>query len=407
MSQTDSRSQSGFPASVPFDHDSRRTWTDLTFPLAEYNQRLRNVRQAATAMGLDALVVVGNQGEPSGVRYLSNYTPRFGTTMLLIPLGSDPVMITDGVLHGEPMHSMVWNTWFSDVRPAASCSGHPADTLTETLAEAICDSGLGHSRIGIASPSILSAAHGAALRQALPGVRWQDGTPALAGPRAIKSSSEIAMMRRACEITAVGLHAARDSIRPGVTEREVAAAGQAAMFLAGAEELGFDTAVSSGPRAGLKHAPPSDRAIAAGDLVFLDMGAVFGGYRADMSRCVAVWPVQETTHRMFEAARVMFEAAFDAVRPGNPVSSIYRAARQAADCSGFLDDYMPNGLGHGLGLSLWEVPYLTPRDDSILRPGMIFALEPMLVRYGLGTAVIEETILVTENGAEALSGMPW
>lgn len=407
MARPNNRRHTSYPASVPYDHESRKPWTDLSVPLPEYVQRLRKVREATAAMGLDALVVVGNQGEPSGVRYLSNYTPRFGTTMLLIPLDSEPVMVTDGVLHGEPMHSMVWNTWFGDLRVAASRPGQQVGTLTACLAEAIYDSGLGDSRIGVASPTILSAAHGAELRQFAPDIRWRDGTGALAGPRAIKSETEIALMRRACQITAIGLDAARDSIRPGVTERDIAAAGHSAMFAAGAEELGFDTAVSSGPRAGLKHAPPSERAIEPGDLVFLDMGAVIGGYRADMSRCVAVWPVQDETRRMFDAARAIFESTLGAVKPGHPVSEIYRAAREAADCSAFAADYMPNGLGHGLGLSLWEMPYLTPDDGSILEPGMIFALEPMLVRHGVGTAVIEETILVTESGAEALSGMPW
>jgi Xaa-Pro aminopeptidase len=214
-------------------------------------------------------------------------------------------------------------------------------------------------------------------------------------------------MRRAAEITAIGLTAAENAVRPGVTEREIANAAQAAIFAAGAEDMGFDTAVSSGPRAGLKHAPPTDRAVQAGELIFLDMGAVVGGYRADVSRCVGVWPIDLSLRRMLDAAQVMFEESLAVVRPGNPVRDIYRAAQEAADREGFGDDYMPNGLGHGLGLSLFELPWLGPDDESLLEAGMIFALEPMLVRYGVGTAVIEETVLVTRDGAEVLSGKPW
>ncbi|RIK36638.1 MAG: hypothetical protein DCC58_19025, partial [Chloroflexi bacterium] len=143
------------------------------------------------------------------------------------------------------------------------------------------------------------------------------------------------------------------------------------------------------------------------ELVFLDMGAVYGGYHADMSRCVCVAPAPEQSQRMLQAAQVMFEEALAAIRPGNLVRDIYRAAEEAAAREGFADDYMPNGLGHGLGLSLFELPYLGADDDTVLEAGMIFALEPMLVRYGVGTAVIEETVLVTRSGAETLSGKPW
>jgi Xaa-Pro aminopeptidase len=275
------------------------------------------------------------------------------------------------------------------------------------LAGAVQERGLASARIGVASPSVISSAHADALRRELPQVTWVDGTLALMRPRSIKSDNEIALMRRACEVTGIGLTAAEEACRAGVTERDVANAAHAAMFAAGAEELGFDTAVSSGPRAGLKHAPPTDRALNAGELVFLDMGAVIGGYHADMSRCVVVDPAGVQARRMLDAAQAIFEDALAAIRPGNSVRDIYRAAEQAAEREGFADDYMPNGLGHGLGLSLFELPHLGAEDETILEAGMIFALEPMLVRYGVGTAVIEETVLVTRSGAETLSGKPW
>lgn len=400
-------STSAFPCIVPYDAQTRAEWLQLTVPLEEYQDRLARVRLEMAAQGLDALLVVGNHGEPSGIAYLTNFTPRFGTTWLLVPLDGEPVVVADGLLHGEPMHSVLWNVWLPDLRPAWPRPGKPPGTIAQVLAGAARERGLASARIGVASPAVISSAHADALRRELPNVTWADGTAALMRPRAIKSENEIALMRRACEITALGLSAAEAACLAGRTEREVANIAHAAMFSGGAEELGFDTAVSSGPRAGLKHAPPTNRVLQPGELVFLDMGAVYGGYHADMSRCVCVAPAPEQSQRMLQAAQVMFEEALAAIRPGNLVRDIYRAAEEAAAREGFADDYMPNGLGHGLGLSLFELPYLGADDDTVLEAGMIFALEPMLVRYGVGTAVIEETVLVTRSGAETLSGKPW
>jgi Xaa-Pro dipeptidase len=400
-------SREEYPCLVPYDPDARAPWIELRFTREEYAKRLERVRVQVDALGLDALLVVGDGGNPGDVAYLSNYAPHFGTTLLLLPLVGDSVVITDALLHGEPMHSMLWDVLFEDLRPAAARPDYPPGTLTELAVEAIHERNLATSRIGIASSATLSMRHADELRAALPDVRWSDGTLALLRARALKSPAEIAHMRRACEITGVGIQAALGALGRGVSEREVANAAHAAMFMAGAEELGFDTAVSSGPRAGLKHAAPTNRQMLDGDLVFLDMGAEIGGYHADISRCAGVGQLDADRQGMLDAAREIFATTFAAAKPGAPVRDLYRAAERAARHAGYIADYMPNGLGHGLGLALFELPFLGPDDTSLLEPGMIFALEPMLVRYGVGTAVVEETVLITDDGPETLSGLDW
>ena len=400
-------SQPTYSCSVPYDPETRAIWRQWVVPQAEYAERLARVRLEMAALDLDGLLVVGNAGDAASVAYLTNFTPRYGNTWLLLPLDGEPVVVSDGVLHGEPMHSMLWNVWLPDLRPAAARADAPPGGVAQLVAAAARERGLAAGRLGVASPVSLSVVHGDTLRRELPDVSWVDGTLALLRPRSIKSDAEIALMRRACEITAAGLDAAGEILRPGVSEREIANVAHAAMFEAGAEELGFDTAVASGPRAGLKHAAPTGRCLQAGELVFLDMGAVVGGYHADLSRCVGVWPINLASRKLLDAGQALFEDTLAAVCPGNTVRDMYRAAAAAAAREGYAADYMPNGLGHGLGLSLFELPWLTPDDESPLAAGMIFALEPMLVRYGLGTAVIEETVLVTRSGAEVLSGRPW
>jgi Xaa-Pro dipeptidase len=396
-----------YPCLVPYDAEARAEWTQLSASREEYAARLERVRSEMATAGYDALLVVGNGGDPANVQYLANYVPHFGTTLLLLPLDGDPVVVTDALLHGEPMHSMLWDVLFDDLRPAATRPDYPPGTLSELTADAVRERGLRSATIAIASPATLTMRHADALRAELPDVAWVDGSQALLRPRAIKSPTEIDYMRRACRITALGLQAALNALFEGVSEREVANAAHAALFVAGAEDLAFDTAVSSGPRAGLKHAAPTSRRMRNGDLVFLDMGAQLGGYHADISRCAGVGRLDADRQELLDASREMFETTLAAAKPGAPVRDLYRAAERAARKTGYIADYMPNGLGHGVGLGLFELPFLGPDDPTTLEPGMIFALEPMLVRYGVGTAVVEETVLITDSGAETLSGLDW
>lgn len=396
-----------YPCAVPYDAETRKQWTNLIVPLDEYRQRLTAVRAQMEAMEFDALLVVGNREDPASLAYLTNYRPHGGTALLLVPASGDPVLVFDYILHGEPMHSMIWDAIVDDVRPASRASGTPPGTVAELTAGAIVELGLDEATIGVASLSNLPMSVGTELQARAPDATWREGAMAVLRPRAIKSEREIEFFRRACRITRRALEAGAAACEPGTSEREVASVIHATMMAEGVDMIGFETAVSSGPRAGIKHADPTDRVMEPGDMVFLDCGAVIGGYHADLSRTLAVRQAGSDEQAMLDTARDMFRECLKVIRPGAPVRDIYRAAERVARRAGYSTDYMPNGLGHGLGLSLFEMPFLGPTDDSLLEEGMVFALEPMLVRYGVGTAVVEESVLVTADGVEVLSGAAW
>ena len=395
-----------YPCAVPYDAETRMEWTQLVVPLDEYAARLEAVREHMRQMNFDGLLV-GNRENPASVGYLSNYHPHGGTALLLVPSDDEPILIFNYILHGEPMHSMIWDAIFDDVRPAASMPGMPPGTIAELTIEAIRDSGLDDATIGVASLSNLPMSIGMELQQGLPDADWQEGAMAVLRPRSIKSPREIEFFRRACRITRRALEAGAAACEPGTSEREVAEVIHSTMMAEGSQGIGFETAVSSGPRAGIKHADPTGRIMEPGDMVFLDCGAVVGGYHADLSRTLVVGEAGSDEQAMLDTSVEMFRECLKVIRPGAPIRDLYRAAERVARRAGFSTDYMPNGLGHGLGLSLFELPFLGPTDESVMEEGMIFALEPMLVRYGLGTAVVEESVLVTADGVEVLSGASW
>jgi Xaa-Pro aminopeptidase len=143
-----------------------------------------------------------------------------------------------------------------------------------------------------------------------------------------------------------------------------------------------------------------------GDMVFLDMAAVYHGYCADVSRSTVVGTPSAEQRRYLDTGLAMFEAVLAQAGPGVAVQDLIATARAIAAAAGYEADYMPKGFGHGLGCSLFERPSLRPATADVLEPGNVFALEPMLIRTNFGTACIEKTVLITPAGAEALSGCP-
>ena len=361
------------------------------------------------ARNLDVLFVHGGPGDVASVRYLANFDVVAGDALVVVPREGDPILATTWVMHDEPMHTMLWTTWIKDARPlltnlwGAEGGGTVWGRMVASIASELQ---IDHAAIGLAGgarPAPLEREW----RDALPDVTWQEANDLLLAVRQIKSPLEIELMRSVARMGGAGLRAALRAIQPGVSEFEVAAAACQAMTAAGAEEYSFPTAVVSGSRAGLKHAPPTNRRMQNGDMVFLDMGAKHNGYVCDLSRCTVVGKASEEQRRFLDTSLEIFTRVLETIKPGVPIHAMYEVAEEIAVRSGYEDAYMPTGFGHGLGASLIEMPSLRPPGHKPFEAGMVFALEPMLVRYNVGTAVVEETVLVTERGAETLSGVEW
>ena len=103
---------------VPYDLESRRPYLVQAFSDAEYDRRVAALRRAMARDGLDALCVFANAASPSAVTYLTNYSPAFGGAFCVLREDGTITVVTDAVLHGEPMHSMIWMCRVPDVRVA-------------------------------------------------------------------------------------------------------------------------------------------------------------------------------------------------------------------------------------------------------------------------------------------------
>lgn len=390
-------------AKVPWDREARLRQDGLAFPQEEYEARLDKVRAEMEREGLTHVIAYGNYADPGNITWLSGFFTRHGDSFVVVPLDGEPVLATNWVMHDEPMHSEIWTTWIDDVRP---CTPFTYD-LVQEVASAVQGTASGSLRVGFAGNRTVPVPVMNALRSHQ-GADLEPADAILSAGRRIKSQLEIDTIRRAAEITGIGIRTAMALCVPGVTERAASAALHGAMFAAGADYPAFEPAVSSGPqRAGMKHCAPTWRAFAEGDIVFIDTGAIVNGYYSDISRSVIVGEPTEEGRRLLAAGEILYAELVKIAKPGTALSDLHDDAIRIAAELGYGEHYMPGGFGHGIGCMLFEAPSLRYQvTTDVLETGMTFAFEPMIIVDGLGTAVVEDTMLVTETGIEPLSGLP-
>jgi len=265
----------------------------------------------------------------------------------------------------------------------------------------------GHRRVGVESES-MSLRQWNWLNDSLQGteVTLVPVEGLVEAGRIVKDEQELASFRAAGQLISEAVSPILKLVRIGGREREIAAEIDLTLVTHGFEDRAFPTIVASGPNSALPHAHPSERALEAGDLVLLDFGGVYDGYCVDLSRTVCIDPVDEEVSRVHAAVCEAQQAAIATVCPGVVASEVDAAARSTL-ARYELAETFGHGTGHGLGLEIHEAPRVgqsgQPGTGAILRPGMVFTIEPGVYLPGVGGVRIEDDVVVTEDGCELLT----
>jgi Xaa-Pro aminopeptidase len=222
--------------------------------------------------------------------------------------------------------------------------------------------------------------------------------------RIVKDDTEIAALRQACAITADAFAAVIKTLRPGVTERDVAWELMSLMRDGGAEALAFDSIVAFGPHSAIPHHQPTERELATGDLVKLDFGARYDGYHADMTRTVVVGTPHAWQQELHDQVAQVQQSCRDLTRPGTTAAELGSLAQERIETAGY---QLVHGLGHGIGLEIHENPFLMPNATAgALVEQMCLTVEPGIYLPDRGGVRIEDTVLVTPDGNEPLTTAP-
>ena len=220
--------------------------------------------------------------------------------------------------------------------------------------------------------------------------------------RASKSEEEIACMIRAQRISEAALAETLPLIKPGMTEKEVAAELVYRMLRHGSEGNSFDPIVVTGEKTSMPHGVPGDKVIREGDFVTMDFGSLSGGYCSDMTRTVAVGSATEEMKNVYAIVLKAQLAGIAAARAGIPGKVIDGAARKVIEDAGY-GQYFIHRTGHGIGLETHEPADVSAASETITRPGMCFSVEPGVYLPGKFGVRVEDLVAVTEHGGETLN----
>ncbi len=188
-----------------------------------------------------------------------------------------------------------------------------------------------------------------------------------------------------------------DFMKVGMTELEVAEEIERFLLSLGAEGLSFPTICVSGSRTEFPHGEPSDKAIADGDLVTIDMGAIVDGYCGDMTRTVAMGHVTEEQRAVYDIVLCAQRAGLAAVKAGVRCFDVDKTCRDIISDAGYGEHYV-HGTGHGVGREVHESPTLNAKSSETLEESMPITIEPGIYLPGRFGVRIEDLAIVTDFG---------
>ncbi len=242
----------------------------------------------------------------------------------------------------------------------------------------------------------------AEIEERIPGVDWRGEKDLLVHLVASKQPFEIDRIRAAQGLTEDVFSQLKGWIRPGLTEKEIAAEIVCQHLKRGADRIAFEPIVASGANSALPHARPTDRRVQEGDVLMLDFGGILDGYASDMTRVVALGEPDPEAVDVYHVVRTAQERAIATARAGMASNEVDALARDVIREAGF-DDAFPHGLGHGVGLQVHEWPRVSYAADYALPLDCVVSMEPGLYlpdRFGVR---IEDLVVLRADGCENLT----
>jgi Xaa-Pro aminopeptidase len=336
--------------------------------------------QRCTELEVDGVLIT----KLANVRYLTGFT---GSSAMTLLSPAESVFFTDGRYGEQSRHEV------PDLTRVASM-GDLADAIRDHVRR------LGIGRLGFERHAVTVAQL----------ERWQEmfdeveltGVGEEVGRlRWAKDAEELELLRSAQEATDGAFEDILDLLVVGITERQAAAQLELAMSRHGADALSFDPIVAFGEHAAEPHHRPCHRALAEGDVIKMDFGAMVGGYHTDMTRTVAFGEPAPELRKVHDIVAAAQQAGIDALRPGALAGDVDRAARGVIEDAGYGDRFT-HGLGHGVGLEIHEGPSLRRDGEDVLPAGAVVTVEPGVYLPGMGGVRIEDAVEVSEDGPGVL-----
>lgn len=361
----------------------------------------QKIRDAMRKYDFDAFLLIKSEA----VRYVTDfYVKGYRPFMdleyfVLVSREEEPIL---GFSSGSDFHRLNLR---SPVRDFRKISGHQG--WIDAIKQALIDAHVSNGKIGT---DMLPFDIYLALKSSLPKVEFVSANEMWIDITAVKHPEEVKILRESIRITEAGAQAAIEAIKPGVKETEVAAKAEYVMRTLGSEMVPFLTNIASGENAAIFERISTEKKIRKGELVIIDVGAVYRGYTGDMGRTICVGSPSKEQREIYKICYEALQSAISMVRPGVKCSEVDAVARDKIKELGFEKYGHKFATGHQLGYGLHGEPLVNKGSEYRLKPNMVIALEPRVTVYDnprIGGVHLEENILVTETGHEILTRTPF
>ncbi|MFZ6731141.1 M24 family metallopeptidase [Undibacterium sp. Ji42W] len=354
---------------------------------AEFEQRLSELRKRMLSEDRQALLVFSLDN----LRYLTNYSGEAAYGIVTL----EKVFLITDYRFMEQAKEECFDCHLK-------CRDRDQQSLGQAIRQVLDAQGI--TRL------LFEAAHintqvWAGIVQELNGIIYTASAGLAEDLRKTKDEWEIAQIRKAAAIADQALQDSLPLIKPGISERAFALELEYRMQQLGSEGLSFPSIVGFGPRSALPHCIPSSRALAEGNLIVIDFGAVINGYRSDMTRSFVAGKANAQQRNIFDTVQRAQQAALDSLHAGQIATAVSAAASNVLQASEFAS-HTSTGLGHGVGIQLHEQPFISPVCHDTLQTNYVITIEPGIYIPGYGGVRIEDDVVVLADGYSFISHAP-
>jgi Xaa-Pro aminopeptidase len=379
-------------------------------PVEEQRNRLQRARTAMDAHELDGLLVWGSAAANADpIRFLSGYLHVFpgASSLLLVPRERDPVLLVDQPWHVEEARKM---SWVEDIRPYPNPARRwLADELRRAIQDSVRAAGLTSGRLGVFAGE-MPAVYAEILADTLADASFGDAVPVWEDIVAAPSPYDVTKIRETAAVADLGLAGAVDAAGEGVPEYELCLHSLARMAAAGADFLhgsGLSTHVNTGSFSDvISNVRPhlfSRRPLEAGQMFWFDLSACYEGYYTDTDRTISIGEPSPEQRELYEVTSEMYRVMLAEARAGVPGGDLWESATKVAVDAGYGDYSNHVYLGHTTGITTSSRPVVARGETAELRPGSFLNVEPGIFVPGVGSACIENTLHMTEDGATPIN----
>lgn len=354
------------------------------------SQRIEGLRGILSAEGWDALLISDqdNRYFASGFR-AADHSGRSNGVLLITP---ERAMLFTNANNVDWAQAAAPD--FEAITSAALWEKQVGDSIRE----------FGVQTIGVETATLPHASF-MRLAEQLVGIEMVEIGDQIDRLRWIKTPQEVAWQRQAIHTTDSAYEQVLSTLKPGVTEREIANSIAISFLELGADGWGFPPTVAFGPNSAKPHHDPGDRPLAESEAIIMDIGATVHGYTADLTRTNWLGQPPARLAEIYTIVQSAQDAAMSVVRAGVPAREVDNAAREVISAAGYADQFV-HGVGHGIGVRIHDGPFVNGRNDDPLPANSILTIEPGIYIRDFGGVRIEDVVLVTDEGYELLSHAP-